>query len=197
LIEAVGYAGQIVIGGGTREPSLPPRRAPVFYATLNGFKAFALSGKPTIFTDALLKALRDLAADDEMGDWRVSTNKIQPAVEHVAERQSLNIRTRQVPTADDVSNIHVNFLAQPPRALVYVKCDPPEPLATSSLTYQTAGSGNNPLPVLPSGLNGTEWVLELPTGNYDFTLIRNATPCTPVTKHVRPVFRVITVGMLP
>ena len=30
------------------------------------------------------KALNDLAADDEMGDWRISTNRIQTAVEHVA-----------------------------------------------------------------------------------------------------------------
>ena len=30
------------------------------------------------------KVLNDLAADDEMGDWRISTNRIQTAVEHVA-----------------------------------------------------------------------------------------------------------------
>ena len=165
LIEAIGHAGQVIIGGGQRPFGLPPRRAPVFYATLNGFKAFALPGKPTIFTDALLKALRDLAADDEMGDWRVGTNKIQDAVEHVTTRQSIEIRKRQVPTADDVSNIHLNFLQAPPNALVYVKSDPPEALATApSLTYQPAGGAPQAAPA--DGRNGIEWALQLPSGIY-------------------------------
>ena len=98
LIEAMGHAGQVIIGGGQRPFDLPPRRAPVFYATLNGFKAFALPGKPTIFTDALLKALRDLAADDEMGDWRVSTNKLQAAVR--ARRGAPDARDTQAANPD-------------------------------------------------------------------------------------------------
>jgi hypothetical protein len=191
LIEATGHAGQVVIGGGIRESGLPPRRAPVFYATMNGFKAFALPGKPTIFTDALLKALRDLAADDEMGDWRVSTNRIQNAVEHVAARQSLEIKKQQVPTADDVSNVHLNFLTAPPQALVYVKTDPPEALASASLAYQTPGS--TPLPAPPEGRNGTEWALQLPAGNYDFTVTFAAKPPCIVPNTVRPAFRFVTV----
>jgi hypothetical protein len=195
LLEALGHAGQIVVGGGTREPGLPALRAPVFYATLNGFKAFALQGRPTIFTNALLQALRDLAADDEMGDWRVSTNKIQIAVEHVAERHSLGINKRQIPIATDVSNIHLNFLASPPRALVYVKSDPPEALAASSLTYQI--SGGNPKPAPPSARSGTEWALQLLAGNYDFTVTRNAKPPCMASNFVRPAFRIITVRMPP
>ncbi|MER9771245.1 hypothetical protein [Mesorhizobium sp. M0220] len=179
LIEAIGHAGQVVIGGGQRAFGLPPRRAPVFYATLNGFKAFALPGKPTIFTDALVKALSDLAADDEMGDWRISTNRIQTAVEHVAARQALAIEKQQVPTADDVSNIHLNFLQNPPQALVYVKSDPvksdpPEALASASLTHQPAGGVPQAAP--PEGLNGAEWALQLPSGSYDFSVTFGAKP---------------------
>jgi Caspase domain len=191
LIEASGHAGKVVIGGGPRDSSLPPRRAPVFYATMNGLKAFARPGQPTIFTDALLKALRDLAADDEMGDWRVSTNRIQAAVEHVAARQSLEIKKQQIPTADDVANIHLNFLPAPPQALVYVKSDPPEALAAASLTYQPAGGA--PLPAPPEGRNGTEWALQLPTGSYNFTVTFVAKPPCIVPNSVRPAFRFVTV----
>jgi hypothetical protein len=191
LIEAIGHAGQVVIGGGTRDSALPPRRAPVFYATLNGFKAFALPGKPTIFTDALLKALRDLAANDEMGDWRVSTNNIQTAVEHVAGRQSLEIRKKQVPTADDTSNIHINFLTRLPEVPVYVKSDPPEALASASLVYKPAGG--TPLPAPPEGRDGMEWALQLPSGSYDFTVSFAAKPPLIVSNFVRPAFRFVTV----
>lgn len=191
LIEAIGHAGQVVIGGGQRPFGLPPRRAPVFYATLNGFKAFALPGKPTIFTDALVKALSDLAADDEMGDWRISTNRIQTAVEHVAARQALAIKKQQVPTADDVSNIHLNFLQNPPHALVYVKSDPPEALASATLTYQTAGGAPEAAP--PEGLNETEWALQLPSGSYDFSVTFGAKPPCIVPNTVRPAFRIVNV----
>lgn len=191
LIEAIGHAGQVVIGGGQRAFGLPPRRAPVFYATLNGFKAFALPGRPTIFTDALVKALSDLAADDEMGDWRISTNRIQTAVEHVAARQALAIEKQQVPTADDVSNIHLNFLQNPPQALVYVKSDPPEALASASLTYQPAGGAPQVAP--PEGRNGTEWALQLPSGSYDFSVTFGAKPPCIVPNTVRPAFRMVNV----
>jgi hypothetical protein len=197
LIEASGHAGQVIILAVPRAFGLPTLRAPVFYATLNGFKAFALPGKPTVFTDALLKALRDLAADDEMGDgdWRVSTNKIQAAVEHVAARQSIETRKQQVPTADDVSNIHLNFLQAPPNALVYVKSEPPEALATASLIYQLVGGAPQPAP--PEGLTETEWALELPSGSYDFSVTFGAKPPCIEPRTVRPTFRTVNVKVPP
>jgi hypothetical protein len=190
------YAGQVIIlAQPPRDRALPPRRGPVFYATLNGFKAFALPGKPTVFTDALLKALRNLAADDEMGDWRVSTSKIQPAVEHVATRQSIEVGKRQVPNADDVSNIHLNFLQDPPSALVYVKSEPADALVTASLTYQLVGGAQQPAP--PGGLTGTEWALELPSGNYKFSVTFGAKPPCIVPNTVRPTFRTVNVKVPP
>jgi hypothetical protein len=196
LIEAAGHAGQVIIGGGQRPFGLPPRRAPVFYATLNGFKAFALPGKPTIFTDALLKALSDLAATNEMGDWRVSTNRIQLAVEHLADRQSIEIGKQQVPTADDVSNIHLNFLPAPPQALVYVKSDPPEALASAALTYQPVGGAPKAAP--PEGLNGTEWALQLPSGIYEFSMTVGAKPpFTKANQVVNPAFQFVNIPVPP
>jgi hypothetical protein len=191
LIEEMGHAGQVIIGGGQRDFGLPPRRAPVFYATLNGFKAFALPGKPTIFTDALLKALCDFAADDEMGDWRVSTNKIQSAVEHVAARQALEIEKQQVPTADDVSNIHLNFLAGPPDAMVYVKSVPPDAIASASLSFQFAGGASKAAPI--EGRKGTEWALQLPSGSYEFSVTFGAKPPCKMANAVRPAFRFVTI----
>jgi Caspase domain len=196
LIEALGHAGQVVIGGGLREPGLPPRRAPVLYATMNGFKAFAIPGRPTIFTDALLQALRDLAADDEHGDWRVSTSRIQAAVEHVSERQALGVGKQQVPTGDDVANIHINFLARTPTALVYVKSEPADAIDEASLSYKLAGAAE-PLPASPERRNGKEWVLELPAGSYDFKMTFEAGPPCVVANSVRPAFRTVTMKVPP
>lgn len=196
LIEAIGHAGQVIIASGPpRDAGLPPRRAPVFYATLNGFKAFAIPEKPTIFTNALLESLRNLAADDEMGDWRVSTNKIQIAVEHLAARQALDIKKQQVPTADDVANVHINFLGTPPKVPVYVSSDPAGALATASLTYQLAGGP--PVPAPADGRNGTEWVLQLPSGSYDFTVTVGANPPGMASNFVRPAFRFVKVKVPP
>ena len=196
LIEDVGHAGQVIIGGGLREPSLPPRRAPVFYATMNGFKAYARPGQPTIFTNALLQALRDLAADDEEGDWRVSTNRIQAAVEHVSEREASDVGKQQVPTGDDVTNIHLSFLDGTPEALVYVKSQPADAIEQAALTYKLAGNGVS-LPAPPQQREGQEWQLRLPAGSYDFTLTVAANPPSIIPNSVRPAFRVITMKVPP
>jgi hypothetical protein len=191
LIEAAGNAGGVIIGAGRRPSGLEPRRAPVFYATLNGFKAYAIPGKPTIFTDALLKSLRDLAADDEMGDWRVATGKLQTAVEHVMERAAADIQKRQVPTADEFSNFHLTFIKDVPDALVYVVSNPPDAIEAATLSFQLAGGALTNAPV--DGRNSELWTLQLPSGEYEFTAIFGGKPPQTVKNHIHPTFRRVIV----
>lgn len=185
-----GYAGEVVIGGGPRPLGTPSLRAPVFYATFNGAKAYARPGQTTIFTNALLKALADLGADDEMGNWRVSTNRLQAALEHVATREAKEVQRRQIPISTDVSNIYVHYPQQVPRALVYVSAVPPEDIAGSPLTY--VAEGQPPVHAPEEGRNGVIWELELEAGTYDFTLA--AAPAPRIARNsVRPPFRNVTV----
>ena len=119
-------------------------------------------------------------------------------MEHVAARQSIEIRKQQVPTADDVSNIHLNFLQAPPNALVYVKSDPPEALARlpGSLTYQPAGGAPQPAP--PEGRNGIEWGLQLPSGSYEFSMTFGAKPpCTKANQVISPAFQFVIIQVPP
>lgn len=195
LIEAAGNAGLVIIAAGRRPAGLEPRRAPVFYATLNGFKAYAIPGKPTIFTDALLKGLRDLGADDEMGDWRVTTGRLQTAVEHVAERAAADIEKRQVPTADDFANFYLTFIKDTPDALVYVVSNPPGAIGSATLSFQLAGGTLTDAPF--DGRGPEIWALQLPSGDYEFTAVFGSNPPQRVKNYVHPTFRQVTISVPP
>ncbi len=195
LIEAAGNAGLVVVAAGPRPGGLEPRRAPVFYATLNGFKAYAIPGKPTIFTDALLKGLRDLGADDDMGDWRVTTGKLQTAIAHAAERAAAGIEKRQVPTADDFANFYLTFIRDTPDALVYVVSNPPAAIGTATLRFQPAGGAFQDAPV--DGRKPEVWTLQLPSGNYEFEAVFGAKPSETVKNQIHPTFRQVTIQVPP
>jgi hypothetical protein len=186
LLESEGYSGQIVIGGGHRDANLPTLMSPIFYATMNGDKAFAIPDQPTLFTDALLRALNDFAASDEEDDWRIYSTRIPEVLGHLTERCALEIRRRQVPVADDMTKIYLHFLAEPPRALVYVKSEPPDAIQAASLSYRTIGSQSVMAPV--EARNRTEWVLELKSGEYSFDAnFGKGEPLT-ITRFVRPLY---------
>lgn len=195
LIEAAGDAGLVIIAAGPRPSGLEPRRAPVFYATLNGFKAYAIPENPTIFTDALLKGLRDLGADDDMGDWRVTTGKLQTAIEHVAERAAADIEKRQVPTADDFANFYLTFIKDTPDALVYVVSNPTAAIGTATLSFQLAGGPLQDAPV--DGRKSEVWTLQLPSGDYQFKAVFGAKPSETVKNQVHPTFRQVTIQVPP
>jgi hypothetical protein len=188
-------AGKNIIQPRLRDPSLPKRRAPVFYASLKGDKAYALPGEPSVYTDALLKAFQDLAADDEEGDWRVSTGRIQSAVDHLVDRRMRHLQKVQVPTSDDQSTIYLNYLPGSPKALVYFQTEPPDALSHATLTYQMAGG--SPVEAPLTGRNSEEWELQVPAGNYDFTAAFPSGPPRVVSHNIRPAYRRVKVQVQP
>ncbi len=187
------FAGRNVIQPRLRDPSLPKRRAPVFFASLKGDKAYALPGEASVYTDALLKAFKDLAADDEEGDWRVSTGRIQSTVDHLVERRMQDLQKVQVPTSDDQSTIYLNYLSGVPQAIVYVQTEPTAALSSMTLTYQPAGG--TPVPAPLTGRNSQDWELQLPAGSYDFTASLPSGLNRVVNHTIRPAYRRVKVQM--
>jgi Caspase domain len=167
LTNAEGAAGRFpVTPGSQRNTEWPKLRAPVFYSTTKGYKAYSEPNKPSIYTTALLDSLQDLAAEDSTGDWRVSTDRLQTAVRHLIERRVHEWENLAPPTVNGAVNVQLNRLNTPPRGLVYVKTDPPAALRKMSLECLLGGS-----PVQPTRVddpNKAELVLQLPTGHYDF-----------------------------
>lgn len=188
-------AGQVLIQPRPRDPGWPKRRAPVFYSSLKGDKAYALPGEPSVYTDALLKAFQDLAADDEEGDWRVSTGRIQSAVDHLVARKMRDLQKVQVPTSDDQSTIYLNYLSGSPNALVYVHTEPPDALGSATLTYQMAGGAPVAAPL--TGRKSEEWELQVPAGSYDFTASFPASPPRVVTHYIKPAYKRVKVSVQP
>ena len=83
LVDAQGFAGKVIIQPGRRDPTWEkPVRAPIFYATFNGAKAYGLPGEPSLYSQALMKALAGWGADDEDGaEWADFDLPDEPAVE--------------------------------------------------------------------------------------------------------------------
>jgi hypothetical protein len=189
LVEA-DTAGRYIVMPRPRNPAWAPRKAPVFYATMNGFKAYSFPNEPSIYTDALLQALDDLAADDETGTWRVCTNRIQSAVDHLIGRRALDVASLVPPTSDDASSIDLHYLKDPPKVPVYIKSEPSDALEAAALSYQPAGGAAIPAPAAER--RGAEWTLRLPAGAYEFTATFPPGRTAKVNNFVRPVYRTIT-----
>jgi hypothetical protein len=188
-------AGQVIIQPRPRDPGWPKRRAPVFYSSLKGDKAYAIPGEPSVYTDALLQAFQDFAADDEEGDWRVSTGRIQSTVDHLVARRMRDLQKVQVPTSDDQSTIYLNYLSRSPNALVYVHTEPPDALGSATLTYQRAGG--SPVAAPLTGRKSEEWELQVPAGSYDFTASFPVGPPCVVTQYIKPAYRRVKVSVQP
>jgi len=169
LKNAEGAAGRFPIQPGPRNPAWPILRAPVFYSTTQGYKAYALSNKPSIYTRALLDSLQNLGAErsEDADDWRVSTDRLSQAVGHLIDRYSREFERLAPPTVNGAVNVLLNRLKEPPWALVYVKTDPPTALRKMSIECLLGGSPVQPTRV--DDLNKAELVLQLPTGYYEFT----------------------------
>jgi len=168
LAAAQGFAGKVVIQPGRRDPTWErPVRAPKFYATFNGAKAYGLPGEPSLYSQALMKALAGWGADDDNGTWRVTTSRLADALENAVARQADVFDRLQLTTADGMTKVYLHHLADNPTAPVYVKSEPPlGSICDANLTYGAAGGALMPAP--PGGRSGSDWEIEAVAGTYDF-----------------------------
>ncbi|MGY2932029.1 hypothetical protein ACVWZ6_001631 [Bradyrhizobium sp. GM6.1] len=183
-------SGRLVIQPRTRDPALPRRRSPTYYATLKGEAAYGVEGAPTVFTNALISSLDKFGADDEEGDWRVNTNKLADALDHLITRARATFPgLAQVPVSSDYSKFHLHYLKEPPEALVYLSCEPAAELHAARITYSTRGKEPKLVPTPPPDAAHAEILLE--SGSYEFeAVLTDKTVQLPW--YVSPVYRRIT-----
>jgi hypothetical protein len=168
LADAEGFVGKVVIQPGRHDPTWEkPVRAPKFYATFNGAKAYGLPGEPSLYSQALMKALAGWGADDEDGTWRVTTSRLAEAVENAVARKAQEFDRLQLTTADGMTKIYLHHLTGNPTVPVYVKSEPPlGSICEADLHYGTTGGVLMPAP--RGGRGGSDWEIEAIAGTYDF-----------------------------
>jgi hypothetical protein len=193
LTDAQGFAGKVIIQPGRRDPTWEqPVRAPIFYATFNGDKAYGLPDTPSLYTQALMRALADWGADDENGTWQVTTSRLAEALENAVVRKAREFDRLQLTTADGMTKIYLHQLPGNPTVPIYVKSEPPlTSICDAALTYGASGGALMPAP--PGGRSGGDWEIEATAGTYDFAAafpsgekreVRNMT--------VRPPYKPVT-----
>ena len=169
LGDADGFAGKVVIQPGRRNAGWErPVRAPIFYATFDGARAYGFPDKPSLYAQALVKALAGWGADDDDGTWRVTTNRVGEALEQSVARKAREFDRLQLPTADGMTKIYLHHLSGEPTAPVYVTSQPPlAPILGANLTYGATGGALGPAP--PSDPSAADWTIETSLGTYDFS----------------------------
>lgn len=170
LIRADGYAGNPIINAvGAVNASGKVRRAPVFYSTLPGTEAYARTGKPSVFTEALIESLSGAGAGDEDGSWRVRTIRLHDALNFLVRDASeeLDMPQLQIPPSDELVSIDLNEISEPKVPVVFT-CNPKEALGQAAL------SCTNDVLQLKRKAAAAPWRLRLPVNSYEFAAKYNA-----------------------
>jgi hypothetical protein len=191
LIQNNGFAGQPIIQStGALNASGRFRQAPVFYSTLSGGQAYAKPGKPSLYTDALLKAFGGAGCGDESGPWRVRTNLLHDAINFMVAdaSQRLKIPQAQIAPSDDLSSIDLNVVASP-EVPVVVTCHPEEANKDATLTCENATFKQSRKPAKDT------WYLELPAATYDFAAKIKTKQYPKPGFVIRPTFRRVKVDI--
>lgn len=162
------YTGQPVIPGSAYLAGSAPRTAPIFYATIPGEVAYGRVNQSSVFTDALLKALKGAGSNDldEEGVWRVDTNTLNQGLDYLLRRTlGDSLGMGQVISVDELVNFTLHYLESDPLVPVTIGCKPKEANLTASLGYYQEPAPN---PILRPGLEEQDWQLELQLGEYRF-----------------------------
>lgn len=193
------FAGVVPrLGGGPPRPD-----AMTYYSTLAGEEAYARSGEVSLFTAALLKALRG-AAGDRFADndpWRVSTMRLQQAISHFLRQPTFAgaVSRVQRPTINGAAEFMVHELVGPPLVPVYVGCLPQHSNGTAKFTCRQAGG--RPQRRRAADLDPQDpdrpWVVDLALGTYEFEARVDTGDVRKRTGDVRPMFTRIDLEKKP
>jgi hypothetical protein len=174
LAEILQFGGGVV-GRPLVLPSVLAKKKlqPTYHSTLIGEQAHGEVKKPSHFTKALLAGLAGTATDKHAGTWRVTTTRLQDAIQtHLAR----NGHPPFAP-ADDLSRFLLNAIPDP-QVPVFVECDPADGRAVSSLEVLRANQVVNqcaaPAP--------KPWLLSLSAGRVYSFRARPQAPWKDVTR---------------
>ncbi len=194
------FAGQVPLGPGLRPPEYPRRLYLPYYATLGGDRSHARPGRVSLFTEALLKSLRGAGSDDPEGDWRVSTSRLQEAIDHFMKQPIFAgaVAGIQVPTVGELPVFDVHFLPADPVIPVYVGCQVPEENAQASFICRQGSLEHGRRTSADAGEDPTcEWAIELPFGNYEFEATIGAADVRRKSVTIRPSYRRVKLAPQP
>jgi hypothetical protein len=143
-----------------------PRKTAVFHSTLPGQLAYGRKGKPSYFTEALLRAMRGAGSDsDDDVTWWVETGQLLRALPKVMPRIVRNAdEIPPQPSTTDMSPFPLHRLPGPPAEIpVEVECDPAYNTADAILSC-TGGAVNKKR----NKKSAERWPLDLDAGKYTF-----------------------------
>jgi hypothetical protein len=162
------YTGEVVIPGSAYLAMLGTRYAPIFYATVPGSTAFGRADNPSVFTEALIKALNGAGSNDleEDGSWRVDTNTLNQGLDYLL-RWSLGESPGlgQVISVDELVNFTLHYLEGIPIVPVTIGCKPSEANQEARLGYSKALGAEV---VTRMEMQEIDWHTELELGDYRF-----------------------------
>jgi hypothetical protein len=198
LIKNAGFAGlPIIQKTGAFNQTGRNRQAPAFYSTLADAPAFAQSGKPSLFTEALLQGFKGAGCDERTpGQWQVQTNLLHNALNQllIDASERLEVPQRQINPTDDLTLIKLNAVATP-EVPVVVGCRPPDANGDATLVCKndTHNARRGP------NQKKRSWKFSVPLGEYDFAAkFKTAKFKSLVQRRViRPAFPLVELDVKP
>ncbi|PYQ10753.1 MAG: hypothetical protein DMF80_23420 [Acidobacteria bacterium] len=168
ILEASRFFGQPVIQPKS-DHNPKPRQAPVFQSTLAGQLAYGRKGKPSYFTEALLRGFAGPASDNNQDGltWWVQADALLRALPPLLQRV-VDEPGQILPQApgSDISNLALHRLQQRPVGIpVDVSCVPDSRTAQAVLSYTGMSPTEKRQRKPPSG---QPWQLNLAEGRYTF-----------------------------
>ena len=195
------FAGQVPLLPGMRPLELPRLLSVPYYATLAGDLSHARPDSVSLFTQALLRGLRGAGSDDPEGEWRVTTSRLQEAIDHFLKQPVFagKVAGVQVPVVGELPVFDVHELTAAPVVPVYVGCAPPEVNATAEFVCRQAGSERFRRAVadVDSDNPQAEWAVDLEFGEYEFAATLAAGEVRTKRLTVRPSYRRISLAAGP
>jgi Caspase domain len=187
------YAGQVPFLPVPRPADWPRRLWLPYYATLAGEMSHAIPNKVSLFTEALLRAVRGVGSDNPDDDvWRVNTSRLQEAIYHFMAQPAFagKLAGVQVPTVRELPIFDLHQLTGPPVVPVYVGCR--DPVYNQSADFFCLRQGQLFDQRLAVSVDPddpyAEWPVNLEFDRYDFSAnVANDTWRKSID--VRPIYR--------
>jgi hypothetical protein len=150
-----------------REGSFYPEDAPLFYATAPNDQAYGLSNEPTVYTQAILRALRGAGSRRTQAGWAVTTGHLQEGIRTSMERlgRQVHVPPQRPLTGGQLSGGSVlSVLKEEPVVPVTIALRPPEAARRAELSLALAA---DPTVRIERRRERGDWELELRAGDYD------------------------------
>ncbi len=184
------FGGRALVTANPRARFSRGRAAPIFNATLADESAYGLPGQPSLFTRALLDALKGAGGDnsDDEDIWRIETNSLNQAIEFLMRRTvtRLKLPVAQINAASSMSTVYLSTLKTPPLVPVQVDCIPTDLTALARFACE---------PLSP--WSAAEGDPLLPIGEYTFKAeIPGSPPLVGSrTREIMPPYRVVSIRL--